>query len=103
VRHTFTDQIVPNKLPWNSAKRGVRLESASQCEGLSSMSSPAREHRLISYAGAVVIGILAVSDLMPLATIAGTGGMWSAPDGDMASSLSHLQIPADSVIFFADS
>ncbi len=51
---------------------------------------------VLAYGLAVVVGGLAVTDLMPLAAILGTGGMWASPSNDVAHLLAaHLAFQAD--------
>ena len=55
-----------------------------------------RLNGVLTYSLAAVIGVLAVTDLMPLATILGNGGMWTSPPQDIAQALTaHLAFQAD--------
>ena len=50
----------------------------------------------LAYVLAALIGALAVAGLMPAATIAGDGGLWTAPAGDIAQNVTgHLALQAD--------
>ena len=49
-----------------------------------------------AYVLAALIGALAVAWLMPAATIAGDGGLWTAPTGDIAQNVTgHLALQSD--------
>jgi Family of unknown function (DUF6311) len=54
------------------------------------------DRRLLSYVLALVIGLAMLATLMPGAAIVGTGGIWSAPGGDVAQGLTgHLALQMD--------
>ena len=53
------------------------------------------EHRGRDYAAAGLIGTAAVFAMLPVATILGTGGLWTMPDADAAQALTgHLAFQA---------
>ena len=60
------------------------------------MTVPWRLSRFAGYSIAVLVGMLAIWNLIPFATLLGTGGMWRYPEGDTASSLiGHLGFQAN--------
>ena len=58
--------------------------------------SPNRTNGVLAYGLAMMVGALAVTNLMPLAAILGNGGMWISPSNDVADALAaHLAFQAD--------
>lgn len=54
----------------------------------------------IGYGLGLLVGLAAVYDLLPMAVIAGTGGIWQIPSGDLAQNLTgHIGFQAGGWVF----
>jgi hypothetical protein len=54
------------------------------------------ESSFFAYATAIVVGIIAIADMLPLSTVLGTGSLWLMPSGDLAQNLTgHLAYQTD--------